>query len=134
MVFCSIVLFDVRFLSCNAVPPDIVMSPVVVRSPVMFVLSFSDMLPDPLSITMFPVAPPPMVRVLALVVESTPSPVRDVAILPEFADIEAVVGSTLDGADVGPSMTVHTWSAGVITTAGHSGSGVWEQTLICTLT
>lgn len=54
--------------------------------------------------------------------------------IPEIKDIECVVGSTLDGADVGPTMTAHTWSAGVITTAGHSGSGVWEQTLICTIT
>ena len=45
---------------------------------------------EPLSITTFPVELFPIVRVCALVVPSTPSPERVVAILPLLPDIEAV--------------------------------------------
>ncbi len=53
-------------------------------------LSESVIRPDPLSSTMFPVVAPPIVRVCALVVERLPLPVRNVALLPWFADIDAV--------------------------------------------
>src|SRR3989344_1404221 len=48
------------------------------------------MFEDPESITMFPVEVPPMVSVWALVVPRLPSPVRNVALFPEFAEIDAV--------------------------------------------
>ena len=48
------------------------------------------MTPAPESTTTFPVVDPPTVKVWPFVVARLPSPVRYVAMLPEFADIEAV--------------------------------------------
>ena len=55
----------------------------------MFSGSDMDTSPVPLSITMFPVVAPPRVRVCAFVVWRLPSPVKYVAMFPEFAEIEA---------------------------------------------
>lgn len=55
--------------------------------------------------------------------------------VPEIKDIETIIGATLDGADVGPTdARIHTWSGAVLTTAGDSGSHVWELAIVCTIT
>ena len=52
--------------------------------------------------------------------------------VPNIADIEGISYETLDGADAVTS--ANTWAAGVITYAGHAGSGVWETAYIVNFT
>ena len=52
--------------------------------------------------------------------------------VPNIADVEGISYETLDGADAITS--ANTWAAGVITYAGHAGSGVWETAYIVNFT
>jgi len=72
-------------------------------------------------------------RLTLLYVDCTSARVEDFLTLatyvPGITGIIAIESSTQDGADVSNS-TVNTFSGSTLTFAGHSGSGVWDLTIL----